>query len=270
MNPGRASVVIRAKDEEASIGRTLDLLSAQSTPPGEVIVVDSGSRDSTVSIARRAGATVLEIPAESFTYGGALNTGCAASSGEILVALSAHAFPVDREWLARLVAVFDDDRVACACGQEWAPTGEPLSGPFRQDGALARRRPMWGYSNAAGAFRHQLWEERRFREDMPATEDKEWALHWLDRGYVCVLAPELMVDHDHSKDGLLDQYRRARREWRGVSMMIPGLPPYSLRDLLRDWWCDQESYRSRTRARLSHRRAARLAGTYAGRRASPS
>ena len=42
-----ASVVIRARDEEPAIGRTLALLARQAIePPGaEVIVVDSGSRD---------------------------------------------------------------------------------------------------------------------------------------------------------------------------------------------------------------------------------
>jgi hypothetical protein len=34
--------------------------------------------------------------------------------------------------------------------------------------------------------------------------------------------------------------------------------------MLREWWTDQDSYRSRSRARLSHRRAARLLGRYAG------
>ena len=79
------SVVIRAKDEGESIGRTLDLLSRQTTEH-EVVLVDSGSTDATVEIARGAGVSVIEIPAKDFTYGGALNTGCAAAGGEILVA----------------------------------------------------------------------------------------------------------------------------------------------------------------------------------------
>jgi hypothetical protein len=34
--------------------------------------------------------------------------------------------------------------------------------------------------------------------------------------------------------------------------------------MVREWWTDQDSYRSMSRARLSHRRAARLLGRYAG------
>jgi rhamnosyltransferase len=256
------SVVIRAKDEGESIGRTLDLLARQSREH-EVVLVDSGSRDSTVEIARRAGVEVIEIPARDFTYGGALNTGCAAAGGEILVALSAHAFPTDPEWLARMVAVFDDEGVACVCGQQFGPDGRELTEAVRQDAPLARTRPDWGYSNAAGAFPRRLWEKRGWRADLPATEDKEWALHFLDRGYVCVLGPQYLVEHDHSKDGLVDQYLRARREWRGLAMM--GLAErYPAKTMIREWWTDQDSYRSITRARLSHRRAARLLGRYTG------
>jgi rhamnosyltransferase len=256
------SVVIRAKDEAESIGRALDLLARQSLEH-EVLVVDSGSTDATVEIVRSAGVRVIEIPAKDFTYGGSLNTGCAAAGGEILVALSAHAFPEDPEWLARIVCVFADERVACVCGQQFGPDGGELAEAITQDAELARARPDWGYSNAAGAFPRRLWEEYGFRADLPATEDKEWALYWLEKGYVCILGPEYLVEHDHSKDGLIEQYRRAHREWRGLAMMGEA-ERYSLGEMAREWWTDQGSYRSPARARLSHRRAARLLGRYAG------
>ena len=257
------SVVVRAKDEGESIGRTLDLLARQSRAH-EVVLVDSGSTDATVEIARDRGVSrIVEIPAETFTFGGSLNTGCAAASGEILVALSAHAFPTDPEWLERIVSALGDERVACVCGQQFGPDGSVLAEAVRQDAALARSRPDWGYSNAAGAFPRNLWEQYEFRADLPATEDKEWALHWLDQGYFCVLGPEYLVEHDHSKDGVLDQFERARREWRGLAMMGAG-ERYTAREMVREWWTDQDSYRSKGRARLSHRRAARLLGRYAG------
>src|SRR5919108_616760 len=54
-----ASVIVRARDEAASIGRTLSLLARQTLVP-EVIVVDSGSRDDTVAIARDHGARAAQ------------------------------------------------------------------------------------------------------------------------------------------------------------------------------------------------------------------
>jgi glycosyltransferase involved in cell wall biosynthesis len=261
----RASVVIRAKDEGASIGRTLAALAEQTLAGDiEIVVVDSGSSDDTVAIARRAGARIVEIPASSFTFGGSLNRGAAEATAPVVVALSAHAFPTDERWLERMVATFDDATVACVSGDDFGPDDRPLDGPLRQDFALAERNPIRGFSNAAGAFRLDLWKRRAFRPDMPGTEDNEWAWWWLRRGYVHVLDPQLMVEHDHSKDPLREQYVRSKREWTGFEMYLE-LPRYTIRDLIAEWWSDQGTYRSLARARLSHRRAARLLGKYTGR-----
>src|SRR5690242_21938060 len=50
------SVVIITKNEEANIGRTLDSVRWAE----ELIVVDSGSTDRTIAVARQQGATVYE------------------------------------------------------------------------------------------------------------------------------------------------------------------------------------------------------------------
>jgi rhamnosyltransferase len=265
MPPMQASIVIRARDEAGAIGRTLDALAAQPVAH-EVIVVDSGSRDGTPAIARERGARVLELPAERFTFGRALNLGAAEAGAPVVVALSAHAVPRDPGWLGRLVAWFGDDTVACAYGEVRGPDGALLRGAVRQDAAMLERNPYWGYSNSAGGFRADLWRERPFREDLPGTEDREWSLWALRGGRVCVLDPALAVEHDHSGEPLGAAFRRYKREHGGFAMFLPDLPPYRLRDAVREWWSDQGWHRSRARARLDPRRMARLAGKWRGRR----
>lgn len=270
MSGESVTVVVRARDEAPSIGRLLDLLAAQELAGREleVVVVDSGSTDGTPDIAGARGARVIAIPSASFSFGGALNTGCEAARGELIVSLSAHAFPPDTGWLERVAGAFEDPRVACACGDRFAAGGGPLRGRVVQDLALLERFPRWGYSNAAGAFRAELWRRHPFRPELPGTEDKAWAHHWIERGYTCVVGADLVVDHDHSHDPPAAQYTRSRREWIGFGMFLE-LDPYSLSDLAREWWSDQESFRSPWRARLSPWRAARLLGMYAGRRRGP-
>ncbi len=247
-----ASVVIRVRDEAAALGRLLGLLERQTAEHEVIVVRDGRSRDSGPA----------DVVADPFTFGGALNLGSERAVGEIVVALSAHAFPRDDGWLGRMVGAFEDRAVACAFGptHDWA--GAALRAPVRQDAALAEAHPRWGYSNGAGAFRRSLWTQRPFREDLPGSEDREWALWALREGSVCVLDPALAVDHDHSRDGLVASFRRYEREARGDAMFLE-LP----RDRpLRAWWTDQGWHRSKTRARLDPRRAARLAGTWWGRR----
>ncbi len=248
----RASVVIRVRDEAEPLRRLLAILARQ-TAEHEVIVVRDGRS--------RAGEPA-DLVADPFSFGGALNLGAEAATGDIVVALSAHAFPRDDEWLARMVAAFGDAQAACAFGPEHRWDGEPLRERVRQDAALALAHPRWGYSNGAGAFRRSLWEQRPFREDLPGSEDREWALWALEAGHVCVLDPALAVDHDHSRDGLRASFRRYAREARGDALFLD-LPPVRP---VREWWTEQGWHRSKARARLDPRRMARLAGTWWGRR----
>jgi hypothetical protein len=181
------------------------------------------------------------------------------------VAVSAHAFIEDPGWLERLQGWFGDDTVACASGERFWPDGSPLLGPIRYGARMAVGYPRWGYSNAAGAFRSQLWSERRFREDLGGAEDKEWARYWaIERGRVTVLDPGLVVTHDHTHDPLVDIFARARREAAAFSQFLePGEDPG--RPLLSEWFWDTRFYANPWRARFSHRRLARLLGDRLGR-----
>ena len=262
----QVSVVIRARDEAGAIGAVLDRLAEQTLVP-EIVVVDSGSTDGTLEeVRRRPAVRLLQLAADEFTFGRALNLGAAAAGAPVIVALSAHALPPDAGWIARMAAWFEDPAVACAFGETVDPAFVPLPGPFRQDAAHARLHPHWGYGNGAGGFRAAWWRERPFREDLPGAEDREWAIAVLAaRDAVCVLDPALAVAHDHSRDPLRVAFERYRREARGFAMFLD-LPPYGVRDLVTEWWTDQGGHRSRARARLDPRRMARLAGKWRGRR----
>jgi len=93
--PMKLSVIIPAFNEAASIGRLLHYLQ-QLAPAAELLVADGNSTDATVTIAGRAGATV--VPCLRRGRGPQMNAGAAAASGDMLYFLHADTFPpVDLE-----------------------------------------------------------------------------------------------------------------------------------------------------------------------------
>jgi O-antigen biosynthesis protein len=74
----------------------------------EIVVVDSGSRDGTVELARKAGATVVEITPAEFTHSHARNVGAQAASGDYLLFMVQDAFPIGEHWLHAMLRILRD------------------------------------------------------------------------------------------------------------------------------------------------------------------
>ena len=200
------SIVIRAKNEAGAIGETLERVHQQvGAPVFEVIIVDSGSTDGTLDIARRFPVHLIEIPPRSFTYGRALNLGIAAARGEFVVALSAHSAPLGDRWLANLLEPFRDPTVGAVYGRHLPRSnatklelfGMWLSGVTSETPRRQERDMM--FSNANGAFRRGLALEHPFDERLPGAEDLAWA-DWIERqGWAVYYQPSATVYHSHGE-----------------------------------------------------------------------
>jgi glycosyltransferase involved in cell wall biosynthesis len=93
-----ASVIVPARDAAGTLGRTLDCLARQAAPfEFEVIVVDDGSEDGTLELARSAGVTA--IPQAPLGAAQARNRGAAEAGGRALAFLDADCYP-EPGWLA--------------------------------------------------------------------------------------------------------------------------------------------------------------------------
>jgi len=113
------SVVIRCFNEQFHIGCLLCGISGQIyEPKAEIIVVDSGSTDNTLSIASKFPVKIINIAPENFSFGRALKLGIQAARGDFVVAVSAHVCPVYRNWLQKLLEPFEDPQVAVAYGKQ--------------------------------------------------------------------------------------------------------------------------------------------------------
>src|SRR6266849_30215 len=90
-----------AKDLEACL---IAIFSQKGTRPFEVIVIDSGSTDATLEIARRYPVRIEHIPPETFHHARTRNYAAGLAKGEILVFLSQDAIPALDTWLAAFLS----------------------------------------------------------------------------------------------------------------------------------------------------------------------
>jgi len=219
----RCSVVIRAYNEEKHIGRLLEGILAQTVREVEIILVDSGSTDATVSVASRYPVKVVSIAPEEFTFGRSLNRGCATAQGEWIVIASAHVYPVYPDWLEQLLAPFGDPAVALTFGKQRGNATtrfsehQILAAWFPEKSARVDR-PFCNNANAA--IRRSLWSLRPYNEEVPALEDVEWATWAMAQGKSVAYVAEAEVIHVHDEDRRA-VYNRYRREAMALKQILP-------------------------------------------------
>jgi rhamnosyltransferase len=261
----RPSVIVRSKDKVDSIEKTLTGLRSQ-TIDVEIVVVDSGSTDGTLEIARRYCDELIEIPASSFTYGGSLNLGAEKSSGDVVFALSAHCVPSSEQWVEWALEAYTDSSVAGTTGEVWAPNRGRLSGPTSFARGDVEANPFWGFSNHASSWRRSAWEAIPFDATVEACEDKLWMWRVLEMGSRVVADPRLVVDGGHRRAaGARELFRRVRREHRVLSGIVGYAVP-TAGDLLQEWWGDflYPSPHPNWQRRLSPLRATELLAAFVG------
>lgn len=114
------SVIIPAKNEETNIRYCLDALRELdfSKYEYEVIVVNNGSSDATVSIVNDYGYSVYVKPHLSLS--GLRNFGASVASGNILVFLDADCVP-DKDWLKNISITLGESEVGCTGSTAVAP-----------------------------------------------------------------------------------------------------------------------------------------------------
>lgn len=220
----RVSIVIRAFNEERHLGRLLTAIAQQSLKEPEVILVDSGSTDGTLEIARRYKVRILHIKPKDFTFGRSLNMGIAAARGDVVVLASAHVFPQDRDWLKNLVAPFADPQVAMAYGKQRG-TAESQ---FSEDQHFRKWFPdasdldqQHGYSNNANsAIRKKVWKQTPFDEELTGLEDLAWSSWAHQAGYKIAYVAEAGVYHVHAETAA-QIVNRHRREAIALRQILP-------------------------------------------------
>lgn len=176
MNNPWLSIIIPVLDEEGCLDDTLSNLEEVLPGPGvEVIVVDGGSRDRTLALAREhAGVKVLS---SSPGRGPQMNRGAEEAAGRILLFL--HADVLLPEGAGRLIeAALEREGVAGGCFKVETVAGPGRSRLFKlllKTADWRSRFAGYPYGDQAVFVRRKLFERLGGFRDFPIMEDLEFA-----------------------------------------------------------------------------------------------
>lgn len=220
----RCSILIRSFNEEKHLGRLLKAIEGQSLKDVEIILVDSGSTDATLAIAARHLVRVLHIQPEEFTFGRSLNIGMRAAKAEYVVLASAHVYPLQTDWLEKLLAPLDDPEVALSYGKQRGGEGSKFSEDrhfkrwFPEKSDLEQAHAFCNNANAA--LKRSLWEQNPFDESLTGLEDIAWASWAKEQGYRIAYVAEAGVAHLHDESAR-QIVNRHRREAMALKRILP-------------------------------------------------
>lgn len=218
------SIVVRTYNEEQHIGRLLSGLTQQTISDYEIILVDSGSTDATLSIASQYPVSIIHISPAEFTFGRSLNLGISKASSEFIVIASAHVYPVYPDWLEQLLSVFSNPRVAVSYGKQRGGGTTKISEHqlfakwFPEKSCYHQTHPFCNNANAA--IRYSLWQQHSFDETLSGLEDLEWSNWAMQNGYLVSYQAEAEVIHLHDETPH-KVYNRYRREAMAFKRIYP-------------------------------------------------
>ena len=208
------SIIIRVRNAEKDLQRCLGILREQQLPEDhelEIIVVNNESTDNSDWVARKYGAKVVFLPVKDFSWGRALNRGIYVAVGEIVVLLSADAYPVDRNWIVKMVAPFENVEVGAVYGRQIPRPDASIDEIVRLEmDFLAESRSFYLcneagpsgtgmiVSNACAAIRKSLWEKLNYDEDIEGGEEGVWTYEILRQGYCSYYNADAKVYHSHN------------------------------------------------------------------------
>jgi rhamnosyltransferase len=221
------SIIMLVKNEAETLLQSLTVIAEQAIDrPYEVLVIDSGSTDSSVDLIRERQRKsnawrLIQIPPSDFHHARTRNLGVALTRADHVAFLGGDAVPVDRNWLRRLSEPLTTgaERIVAAYGRQLPkPDADPAnicrmsfnygSTSFikGKDSTLSSKERYF-FSSVNCCIDRGALPPPLFDESFPVNEDVTLATRIINRGMKIAYVAEAAVIHSHNY-GLTDVLRR--------------------------------------------------------------
>jgi len=207
------SIVIPTLNGEDTLAELLAMLSVQTIPIQEILIIDSSSDDSTPEIANQYGANYIKIDRQNFDHGRTRSEAALQTSGELIVFFTQDAIPVGKRALEHLIRQFSvDDNIGAAYGRQlpsfsanpFATHLRYFNYPQQSDIRSLNDSKRLGLatvflSNSFSAYRRAVLQEIDFfPKDLVFGEDACAAGRILMTGWKIAYVAEAAVYHSHN------------------------------------------------------------------------
>ena len=253
----RVSVVIPTKNGGSRFRSVLNAALEQQTEwPFEVIVIDSGSRDETLAIARENSTVrVIDVEPADFQHGRTRNVAIQSARGEYIAMITQDAQPVANTWLRTLVADIEaDEQIAGVFGKhvayddaslftreelvqhfagfELQPVAQ-MTDPERYRNDAGFQQYLYFFSDNNALIRRSIWERYPYPE-VDFSEDQAWARIIIEAGFKKAYSRDAVVYHSHNY-GLWERFQRSFDESMALDDLFHYDQPKGFLVLLRSW-----------------------------------
>ncbi|MEW6043814.1 MAG: glycosyltransferase [Thermoproteota archaeon] len=219
----KISVIVPAYNEEKVIQTTIESLLATDYPDKEIIVVDDGSKDGTLEIARRYSDRVKVIHKENGGKASALNQGLLYATGDIVTIVDADTI-IGHSSLKHIAKGMTNENVAAVAGNvkirnkinwlTWCQALEYLSGIQIMRRGLDYFGAITIVPGALGAFRKKKLEEAGTYHKETLVEDFDATMKVLRSGMI-VNGSNAATAYTQAPQTLRDYYKQRKRWYRG-------------------------------------------------------
>ncbi len=201
------SIIILTRNAGTLFKNVLTNVFKQDYKEYEVIVIDSSSEDNTINIAKQFPVKIIVIDPKDFGHGKTRNFGAKIAKGKFLVFLTQDAVPRDNSWLTELIKDLNDKKIAGVYGRQIARDDAIPMEKFFYFKMYHDKKIIWNknnikydeiiFSNTNSAVRKKFLLEDPFTEKILMSEDMEWALTMIDKGFNILYQPLAIVNHSH-------------------------------------------------------------------------
>lgn len=240
-NKYKVSIVIPVKNGGYLFKKVLEALSEQDYQFGyEVICVDSGSKDQSISFIKNFNYRLIEIKPSEFGHGKTRNLGASIGTGDFIVFLTHDAIPANSKWLSTLVEpLIKDPDVAGSFSRHIAHDNcNPfvkwelethfeglkkfevchISNREAYDSDKTLQQIFHFFSDNSSCIRRSIWKKYPL-PNVEFAEDQIWAKTILEQGFKKAFAYNSIVKHSH-EFGLWDTLRRSFDEAKAFNKLF--------------------------------------------------